>query len=238
MIGGRYNGPFFSRGKSGEKYSFETIEKVSSKMLDLYESTNKLGSIPEYTGEKYELLDTALLVECGELLNELPWKWWCASYHDIPKQILELVDIWYFLIGKVSLHYGFNSAYNIACDCSVWEQSTKDIHVIDAIKRMMFYSLKFSPIEEKLTEMLHSFFDLLDAYNLTYEDLLIYSRAKITLNGFRHTHGYREGNYQKIWDGEEDNVHLMRILQGNMDISEKELEAELLKAMEKGAVYE
>jgi hypothetical protein len=42
--------------------------------------------------------------------------------------------------------------------------------------------------------------------------------GKNVLNFFRQDHGYKEGTYNKIWNGREDNEHLVDVL-SNLDIS-------------------
>jgi predicted component of viral defense system (DUF524 family) len=46
------------------------------------------------------------------------------------------------------------------------------------------------------------------AFDLDFNKLYEYYVYKNVLNIFRQKHGYAEGTYQKIWNGEEDNVHL------------------------------
>ncbi|TNF45193.1 MAG: dUTPase, partial [Epsilonproteobacteria bacterium] len=46
---------------------------------------------------------------------------------------------------------------------------------------------------------------------------------KNILNQFRQDHGYKEGTYIKIWNGEEDNVTMQRVLEANEDVSPDEL---------------
>ena len=36
--------------------------------------------------------------------------------------------------------------------------------------------------------------------------------GKNVLNFFRQDHGYKQGTYQKIWNGQEDNEYLVKIL--------------------------
>jgi dimeric dUTPase (all-alpha-NTP-PPase superfamily) len=48
--------------------------------------------------------------------------------------------------------------------------------------------------------------------NLSFEDLNKQYLGKNALNGFRQDHGYKEGTYIKVWNGEEDNVHMLRII--------------------------
>ena len=48
--------------------------------------------------------------------------------------------------------------------------------------------------------------------SLSTNDLFKTYIGKNVLNIFRQDNGYKEGIYQKIWYGEEDNVHLENIL--------------------------
>jgi len=58
-------------------------------------------------------------------------------------------------------------------------------------------------------------FDMNDVYSLYI--------GKNCLNQFRQDHGYKQGTYQKIWDNQEDNVKMQKILQENKNISYDEL---------------
>ncbi len=58
--------------------------------------------------------------------------------------------------------------------------------------------------------------------------------GKNILNQFRQDHGYKEGSYIKLWNGEEDNVVMQRILDTNDAISPDELYIALEEAYPKG----
>lgn len=45
--------------------------------------------------------------------------------------------------------------------------------------------------------------------------------GKNVLNFFRQDHGYKDGTYHKIWNGREDNEHLVDVL-NTLDISLKD----------------
>ena len=48
--------------------------------------------------------------------------------------------------------------------------------------------------------------------DLEFDELYRTYVGKNVLNFFRQDHGYKEGHYQKIWNGKEDNEHLSAIL--------------------------
>ena len=49
---------------------------------------------------------------------------------------------------------------------------------------------------------------------MTFDEVLTGYIGKNVLNFFRHDNGYKEGTYQKLWSGREDNEHLVDILGG------------------------
>ncbi|MGN6658745.1 MAG: hypothetical protein ACTHKN_07095 [Achromobacter mucicolens] len=70
------------------------------------------------------------------------------------------------------------------------------------------------------------------ACDMTWNDAYTQYVSKNVLNIFRQRHGYKEGTYIKIWNGEEDNVVLARLLSQQdpasadfADVLHRELEA-------------
>ena len=70
------------------------------------------------------------------------------------------------------------------------------------------------------------------ACEMSWNDAYTQYVSKNVLNIFRQQHGYKEGTYIKIWNGEEDNVVLARLLSQHdaaradfADILHRELEA-------------
>ena len=65
---------------------------------------------------------------------------------------------------------------------------------------------------------------------LSFEGLFKRYVAKNVLNFFRQDHGYKEGTYIKVWDGREDNEHLMEVLVGlsQEEVTRDRLYAELV----------
>ena len=50
------------------------------------------------------------------------------------------------------------------------------------------------------------------AVDMSSDDLYRQYIGKNVLNFFRQDHGYKEGTYIKVWDGKEDNEHLVEVL--------------------------
>lgn len=47
---------------------------------------------------------------------------------------------------------------------------------------------------------------------MNWDDLFAQYVSKNVLNFFRQDHGYKDGSYQKIWRGKEDNEHLVEVM--------------------------
>jgi hypothetical protein len=54
--------------------------------------------------------------------------------------------------------------------------------------------------------------------------------GKNCLNKFRQDHGYKEGNYNKIWNGKEDNVYMTNIIDTMKTVNFDDLYDSLKKA--------
>ena len=59
---------------------------------------------------------------------------------------------------------------------------------------------------------LAAFAHLMAAADLSFEALYRGYVGKNVLNFFRQDHGYKDGSYQKIWNGREDNEHLVELM--------------------------
>ncbi|MDA0955505.1 MAG: dUTP diphosphatase, partial [Proteobacteria bacterium] len=55
--------------------------------------------------------------------------------------------------------------------------------------------------------------------------------GKNVLNAFRQDHGYKVGRYEKVWQGREDNVHLVE-LEETLDVSAPDFRQALYAALE------
>jgi hypothetical protein len=80
---------------------------------------------------------------------------------------------------------------------------------------------------------MEAFIDVAIQSDLNLDTLYQLYVGKNILNKFRQDHGYKEGNYIKIWNGQEDNVKMQTILEENEDISPEALYEALEKAYPK-----
>ena len=83
-------------------------------------------------------------------------------------------------------------------------------------------------------KLMAAFIDVAIQSGLNLDTLYTLYVGKNILNQFRQDHGYKEGTYIKIWNGEEDNVTMQSILEENENVTPDALYKELEKAYPKG----
>jgi len=80
------------------------------------------------------------------------------------------------------------------------------------ICRDNFTEENFINVLEHTQRLIIAFIAACSSLNLSFLELNKLYIGKNVLNLFRQDNGYKEGTYIKIWNGEEDNIHMIRIL--------------------------
>lgn len=203
-------------------------------MLNLQDSFNQVVN-PQWREAGYHWA-RAVWVECGELMDHFGYKWWKAGQADHEQCVLELVDIWHFVmsheltlapadqVSKDVTHILEFAAQNQSA--SDWSDEQRRV----CIDRLAMRAAAFasSPGGSLLVE----FFELSAAFNLSLEDLFTRYIAKNALNRFRQQHGYKQGSYIKQWNGREDNEVLSDVLGQCMRAGQADLMNRVLDALE------
>jgi hypothetical protein len=78
-------------------------------------------------------------------------------------------------------------------------------------------------------KLFEDFFELAYMSKLDLISLYRLYVGKNILNQFRQDHGYKEGTYIKVWNGEEDNVVMQRLWEENAALTPKALYGGLQK---------
>ena len=164
----------------------------------------------------------AVWVESAELMDHYGWKWWKHQKPDVEQVTLELIDIWHFglsilLVNKTSLE-------------SISEQiaSAQEVAKNDDFKASLEAFTAYTLTEKDFSISL--FVALLKGMDISFDELYCGYVGKNVLNFFRQDHGYQDGSYQKIWDGREDNEHLVEIVAG-LDVNDAQFSAKLYQAL-------
>ncbi len=178
----------------------------------------------------------AIQVEGVEAIEHHGWKWWKMQQCDLPQLRMELVDIWHFILsaaiqnkqGQLLLTHSemladLNHKNNMVCFDSV-KYALGQLTLLDKIDLMVGlatarrYSLELFEL-------------ILADCGMSWKELFKQYIGKNVLNFFRQDHGYKLGTYQKMWDGREDNEHLVELLDA-IDLSSEQVQEVLYKLLD------
>lgn len=178
-------------------------------MLELQDAMNTRVS-EDWRSEKFEWY-RAIWIECAELMDHYGWKWWKHQSPDVEQVRLELIDIWHF--GLSILLQDNISSPVILVELEEALGSDKQDDFKDLLESFALYTLENKDFSIPL------FVALLEATEMSFDDLYCGYVGKNVLNFFRQDHGYKDGSYKKIWAGKEDNEHLVELV-SQMDTSD------------------
>lgn len=164
----------------------------------------------------------AIWIESAELMDHYGWKWWKHQKPDVEQVKLELIDIFHF--GLSILLVNKTSIESIAEQVSDALKVDESVDFKNALEAFTAHTLNEKDFSVSL------FVRLLKGMEMTFEDLYSGYVGKNVLNFFRQDHGYQEGTYKKIWDGREDNEHLVELV-AELDVSDAQFSAKLYQSL-------
>ena len=147
----------------------------------------------------------AIWVELAEMLDHYGWKWWKHQKPDIEQVHLELIDIFHF--GLSARLVSGQDVAGIAQDIEQELQTAEtQASFAETIEVMVANTLATKNFDVK------TFAGLMQQTELSFDELFRHYVGKNVLNFFRQDHGYKTGEYIKVWNGKEDNEVLMEVL--------------------------
>ncbi|HIQ27693.1 MAG TPA: dUTPase [Sulfurovum sp.] len=174
-------------------------------------------------------------LECAELIESYPWKHWknIDAKPDYANIKIEAVDIWHFIMSQGLEDYKMKNLGNIGdlaqqimrlpnytTFTTTVTPTTKNyyeqIEVVEVLMKTVF-------CKNSTEALMESFIDVALIAELNLDSLYSLYIGKNILNQFRQDHGYKDGSYIKMWDGEEDNVIMQRFLENNTNATPQEL---------------
>ena len=169
-------------------------------MLELQDKMNARVH-PDWQSQNFPWY-RAIWTECAETMDHYGWKWWKKQTPDRDQVCMELVDIWHFGLSILLL------------------EGVSPSELIDQLEEPQVGNEDFRDLLEDFTQATLSTksFDLLRfrrlmaSVEMNTDYLYVQYVGKNVLNFFRQDHGYQDGSYQKIWNGKEDNEHLVEVL--------------------------
>ena len=196
-------------------------------MLDLQDSMNTKVN-PDWRNKNFEWY-RAIWIECAEMLDHYGWKWWKKQDPDIDQVILELIDIWHF--GLSILLLDGKSAAQIKSEIDTAIKNTSQAKAVSAIEFPVELEVFVLSTLESKSFSVNAFVKVMNSIDLSFDQLYSGYVGKNVLNFFRQDNGYKEGSYQKVWGGREDNEHLVDLL-AELNVSDSSFQDQLYKSLE------
>ena len=182
-------------------------------MADMQEQHNVLVH-PQWREQGFEFY-RAMWVECAEMLDHFGWKWWKQQTPDIDQVKLELVDIWHFALSELMRERAIDPAVAEQLAAVSVDKATDPEGFRLAIETLAAACLSTRSID------LSAFCAAMAALPMDYAELYALYIGKNMLNRFRQNNGYKSGEYRKLWQGREDNEHLIELLDELSDVPEQ-----------------
>jgi dimeric dUTPase (all-alpha-NTP-PPase superfamily) len=178
---------------------------------------------PQWRQQGYEYY-RAMWVECAEMLDHFGWKWWKKQDPDLDQVKLELVDIWHFALSEMLRQDTVTPEIADALAAvEPMQEATPEAQAESF--RLAIEALAASCLQTRSFE-LPSFLDAMEALPMDLAELYALYIGKNVLNRFRQSNGYKTGDYRKLWNGREDNEHLIEVLE-DLTVPAQELPDEL-----------
>lgn len=169
-----------------------------------------------------------IYMEMAEAIDSVNWKHWknIEGNIDFENFKIEMIDIWHFLMSELLRLYDIPEIIDIVEENMDYEAEIKipkiwkkehnkelDDMLIPFEALMGMSLLPIESDKEFIENYVQEFFVCLDAASIDFPELYKLYIWKNVLNKFRQNNGYKEGNYTKIWNGEEDNVHMQKVVE-------------------------
>ncbi|MDQ7009059.1 MAG: dUTP diphosphatase [Candidatus Gracilibacteria bacterium] len=200
-------------------------------MLELQDTFNSYASGKDWRkgiSNKGKIINwkRCVYMELAEAIDSMSWKHWknIDGGIDYENFKVEMIDIWHFIMSELEIYFTNEELIKLISKYTSEKSKIKlplnwskndNINLDKIIKpyeNLMLSSLT-AKNKDELEEFLKRFFIALDAASINFDDLYKLYIGKNVLNKFRQDHGYKEGKYIKIWNGEEDNVIMQKIIE-------------------------
>jgi len=190
---------------------------------------------PDWLTARYPYL-RAVLIEGAEAIEHHGWKWWKKQHYDKAQLQMELIDIWHFCLSELLLAHAGDLEQTCQqlmqdikrCEDQIkFDGKTYQLQNLDLVSKLelLIGVSAARRVELKLFESI-----MIDS-ELDWSELFSQYVGKNVLNFFRQDHGYKEGSYQKIWKGKEDNEYLVEVL-ATLDATEPSYQRHIYQRLE------
>ena len=186
------------------KISLAQAQTMLQTMATMQEEHNELVHA-QWRDQGFEFY-RAMWVECAEMLDHFGWKWWKQQSPDLDQVKLELVDIWHFALSELMRDGQIEP--DVAGQLAA---VTADESADSEAFRMAIEALAAECLNTRSFDI-KAFAAAMATLPMDYAELYALYIGKNMLNRFRQNNGYKSGEYKKLWQGREDNEHLIELL--------------------------
>ena len=208
--------------------NLDYIKEMLLLQQKLNDDTNGIGWENGYTkNDRIINWKRCIYMECAELIDSFSWKHWkdINGPIDWENAVIEIVDIWHFVLsmvledGRINRGKGIDRLARDITDVKGFERFTKEpcnikdatpAEIINDVEKILHETTGFNV--DIYDNLLKNYFSLSLKCGVNLKILYKYYVAKNVLNKFRQDHGYKEGSYKKVWNGKEDNIIMLEIL--------------------------
>jgi dimeric dUTPase (all-alpha-NTP-PPase superfamily) len=173
---------------------------------------------PNWVAARYPYL-RAVVIEAAEAIEHHGWKWWKKQDKDLAQLQMELIDIWHFILSELLLQNDGNDAASLPrlqqllCEIGENDRIEIDGRVYELGSLTLLAQLELLIALSAVQRIeLSVFAAIMKNCEMDWTELYCQYVGKNVLNFFRQDHGYKEGSYQKMWNGREDNEYLVDIM--------------------------
>lgn len=193
------------------------LESQAHLMLSLQSRMNAKVD-PLWVQKRFPYL-RAVVIEAAEAIEHHGWKWWKKQDCDLPQLQMEIIDIWHFLLSEILLQHEDDQALASQALLQETGATTHSSNLEFDSQTYHFQDLSLVAKLELLIGLstarrvdIPLFKSIMEDCGLNWESLFKQYVSKNVLNFFRQDHGYKEGTYHKLWQGREDNEHLVELM--------------------------
>jgi len=173
---------------------------------------------PQWVQKKFPYL-RAVVIEAAEAIEHHGWKWWKKQDRDLPQLQMEIIDIWHFILSDILLQTDADHAQAAEILTAVNQSHGTahsvcfdgEDHVLGSMSLLSKLELLIGLSAARRID-LPLFKSIMLDCELSWTSLYKQYVSKNVLNMFRQDKGYKDGSYQKFWQGREDNEHLVELM--------------------------
>ncbi len=191
-------------------------------MLDMQDAMN--AKVNADWRERNHEWYRAIWIEAAELMDHFGWKWWKKQSPDRDQVVLELVDIWHFGLSDL-LMSGRSTDECAQVLIDALDLSSRETDFLNDVETFACSTLSTQSFDIK------GFALMMLGIDLSFEELYRRYVGKNVLNFFRQDHGYKDGSYKKVWQGKEDNEHLVELVD-SLDASQPDFKDSLYAGLQ------